>query len=194
MTYILDTNVISYFLQAQRETELSDAANFFPLAIVDEVRKELENDPTRGGKSFRKWLDSSNIKVQSISVGSASSYTLIDLIPKSKGGESIVKGLGERASIALAAHDASLVFVTHDKNAAWMGLRELWMQGERVLRFAVFLHRLWTERAIVDPSVLEDVMKAAHQTDEPWPTWWPGWFSTIKTKTSIATVTTQLPA
>jgi len=41
VTYLLDTNVVSYFLQASREKDLSDAAKFIPLAIVGEVRDEL---------------------------------------------------------------------------------------------------------------------------------------------------------
>lgn len=42
VTYLLDTNIISYFLQAQHEDKLATAATCVSMAIVDEVRKELE--------------------------------------------------------------------------------------------------------------------------------------------------------
>lgn len=186
MTYLLDTNIISYFLQAQHEDELAIAAKVVSMAIVDEVRKELEEDGTRGGPSFRRWLSKSNIVVHSISVGSTTAQTLIALSPQGPNGESIIKGLGERASTAIAAHDASLMLVTNDKNAAWMALKELWMPGDRVLRLPVFLRKLWAQSAIDKPSVLDDVMKKAHQRDEPWPTWWLDWFSTLTNPASTS--------
>ncbi len=55
MTYLLDTNVVSYFLQASREKELSVAAKVKRLAIVGEVRDELVADTKRGGPAFSKW-------------------------------------------------------------------------------------------------------------------------------------------
>jgi hypothetical protein len=53
--------IISYLLQAQHETELAAAAKRCPMALVDEVRRELENDKKRGGRFFKKWLDGSCI-------------------------------------------------------------------------------------------------------------------------------------
>jgi predicted nucleic acid-binding protein len=59
VTYLLDTNVVSYFLQAAREKELSEAAKNVPLAIVVEVRDELGADSKRGGPAFARWLAAS---------------------------------------------------------------------------------------------------------------------------------------
>jgi hypothetical protein len=61
VTYLLDTNVASYFLQASREKELSDASKVVPLAIVGEVRDELGADTKRGGPAFARWLATSGI-------------------------------------------------------------------------------------------------------------------------------------
>jgi len=63
---LLDTNVASYFLQASREKELSDAAKVVPLAIVGEVRDELAADGKRGGPAFAKWLATSGIDVKEL--------------------------------------------------------------------------------------------------------------------------------
>ena len=41
MTYLLDANVVSYFLQVRRESDLAAATHAIPCAIVDEVRHEL---------------------------------------------------------------------------------------------------------------------------------------------------------
>ncbi|HEX3595901.1 MAG TPA: hypothetical protein VHU80_12405, partial [Polyangiaceae bacterium] len=119
MTYLLDTNVISYFLQASRERELSDAARTVPLVIVGEVRDELGADTKRGGTAFSKWLAASGINVKELLVGSPAANTLAQLTS----GVPTAKNLGERASIALSLVEPDFIFVTHDKNGAWLALR-----------------------------------------------------------------------
>lgn len=52
MTYLLDTMLVSFFLRAGREVELAAAASRCPMAMVDELRQELEKDRRRGG-AFR---------------------------------------------------------------------------------------------------------------------------------------------
>lgn len=171
MTYLLDTMIISYFLQAQREADLAKAAKRSPMALVDEVRKELENDKKRGGRPFKKWLDDSGIEPRAIEVGSPAHATLVALVTPA----STVKNLGERASIALAASDASLTFVTNDKNGLCVALREIWMPGERILGVAVFLRRLFEQGALEDPLILDDVMTIAINSPQQQPTWWASW-------------------
>ena len=102
MSYLLDAMIVSYFRQAGREAEFAAAAKCCSMAMVEEVRRELEADPKRGGRSFKAWFGTSNIDVRSIAVGSPASVTLAQLLnPVTPD-----KGRGERASIALAAHDA----------------------------------------------------------------------------------------
>ena len=168
MTYLLDTMIVSYFLQAQRETELATAAKRCSIALVEEVRRELENDKTRGGRFFKKWFDASGIKPLAIELGTPAHATLAALVsPISTG-----KNLGERASIAVAASEATLTFVTNDKNGLCVALREIWMPGERVLGLAVFLRRLFEEHALEDPNALDDVMAVALTSPQQQPTWW----------------------
>lgn len=132
MTYLLDTNVISYFLQASREKELSDAAKLIPMAIVGEVRSELAADTKRGGAAFAKWLAGSGIDVKELIVGSPAANTLAQLASKAV----TARNMGERASVALALVEAGFTFVTHDKNGAWLALREIWApaNGSSALR------------------------------------------------------------
>ncbi len=170
MIYLLDTMIVSYFLQAAREGELAAAAKRCPMALVDEVRRELESDRDRGGGPLKKWLAASGIEVRSIAVGSAASTMLDQLLPPA----SPNKGRGERASIALAASDASLTFVTHDKNGVWLALREIWVPGERILGLAVFLRRLFEAGALTDPIVLDEVVSIALDAAQR-PTWWASW-------------------
>lgn len=167
MIYLLDTMMVSFFLQADREAELAAAAKRCPMALVDEVRQELENDRDRGGRAFKKWLGTSNIDVRSIEVGSVASTTLVQLLSPT----SPRKGRGERASIALAASDASFTLVTHDKGGMWIALREIWIPGERILGLAVFLRRLFDQGALEDPVVLDEVMSLAVDPAQR-PTWW----------------------
>jgi len=167
VTYLLDANVASYFLQASREQELAAAAKLTPLAIVDEVRVELAADTKRGGPAFSKWLASSSIDVRSILLGSPAHATLTQLLA----GGSTSKNLGERASVALALSDPTLTFVTYDKNAMWLAVRELWAPGEHVLGVAPFLRRLFEARSLTDVATLDDVMKFIDVK----PTWWGSW-------------------
>ena len=176
MTYLLDTMIVSYFLDTQREKELSSAAQTCKLAIVDEVRVELANDPDRGGAAFAKWLATSGISVRSIDRTSPASATLASLLRPNAPKD----GLGERASIALAAHDADLTFVTHDKGAMKIALPELWMHGERLLVFAPFLRRMHDLGAVRDPQVIDDVFDRGSSSTPGQPTWWPSWRAALK--------------
>jgi hypothetical protein len=92
--YLLDTMIVSYFLDAQHEVSLATAARAVPLAIVDEVRRELRNNPRRGGTAFEKWLVSSNIDIREIQVGSPASSTFAQLLHPA----SPDRDRGERAS------------------------------------------------------------------------------------------------
>jgi len=172
VTFLLDTMVVSYFLQAAREDELAAAAACCPMAIVDEVRQELENDSNRGGRPFETWLATSGIEMHTIVVGSAESATLAQLLSVASPNRS----RGERASIAVAESDMSLTFVTNDRGALWIAIREFWMPGERILGLAVFLRRLFEQAALSDPAILDEIMTVASAQR---PTWWATWRSGV---------------
>jgi hypothetical protein len=166
MAYLLDTQVVSYFLQARRENELAAAAAVVPCAIVDEVRAELADDRTRGSL-FARWLPESHLQVVGIPLGSAADLLLARL----RSGVPADTGRGERASIALAATDSELVFAGMDKGGMWIALRELWAPGERLISLPVFLRRLLDAGAL-DGSAADDVMRRSNQV---LPTWWADW-------------------
>lgn len=167
MTYLLDNNIVSYFVQTRRHTELTEAAAMVPCAIVDRVEQELKDDVSRR-RFFETWLPSSNLVVHPIRLGSAAEDQLARLEPELK-----KRGRGERASIALAANDPTLVFTAMDKNALWLALRELWSPGERVIGLPVFLRRLVEAKALAR-SVADEVLVYA-QPNQPTPTWWADW-------------------
>lgn len=167
MIYLLDTNIVLYFSQTGHENEFARAAQRCSMALVEEVRRELGKDSEQQ-RAFRNWLSTSSIDVRSIEVGSDAPVTLAQsrVIPN--------LGLGERASIALAAFDETLTFVTHDKKAILFALRELWMPGERVLSLPVFLRRLFDQGHLVNPTVLDEIISIA-LTPAQRPTWWAPW-------------------
>lgn len=181
MTFLLDTNVVSYFLQIGREPELAAAAKRCPMAVVDEVYRELKLDPRRGGKAFTRWFDASNIGIRPIEVGSPASMTLAQLRQMGPPNSNLPppnKDLGERASIALAVSDPSLTFVAHDRNAMWIALRELWMAGERFVGVPVFVRRLFDAEALIEPEVADEIIA---QIKPAQPTWWASWRAGLST-------------
>lgn len=165
MAYLLDTQVVSYFLQARRENELATAAAAAPCAIVDEVHRELLADPTRGSL-FDRWFPASYIKLIEVVLGSPADNLLAIL----QSGI-VTKGRGERASIAVAATNNDLVFTCIDKGGVWLALRELWTPGERVISLQVFLRRLVDARAL-SGAAADDVLRCSTQVV---PTWWADW-------------------
>lgn len=162
MIYLLDNNIISYFLHARREDDLMEAAKQCSLAIAEEVEKELRRDH-RDGARFRAWLAGGAIQSLPILVDSEVDRTYQRLQPPMSG-----RGKGERASIALAAHDASLVFVANDRNAMWLALAELHHQGERMIGIPVFLRRMHEEAGLAAAAV-----DAGYRAKRP--TWWAEW-------------------
>jgi hypothetical protein len=165
LTYLLDNNVVSYFLHCRREPELMDAAGRCSLAIADEVSKELKQ--SRGdGERFRAWSAGGTIASLAIEVGSEVDATFQALTPPAS-----KRGKGERASIALAAHDPSLVLVANDRNAMWIALAELHHAGERMIGIPVFLRRLH-EQADLPPETIDAVMRVYPGRR---PTWWADW-------------------
>jgi hypothetical protein len=166
MAYLLDAQIVSYFFQARRENELAAAATRIRCVIVDEVRRELAADPTRGGP-FERWLPTSGIEVIEIPLGGPAEIVLSAL----QTGVVAKGGRGERACIAVAATIIDLVFVAMDKGGMWIALRELWAPGERLIGLPVFLRRL-VDAGALGGDTADDVMKRSNQQ---LPTWWADW-------------------
>lgn len=169
MTYLLDSNVVSYFLHSRREADLMGAASRCSLAIGDEVSKELKRS-RRDGERFKAWFAGGQIASLAIAVDSEVDATFQALLPPAT-----ERGKGERAIIALAAHDPSLVLVANDRNAMWLALAELHHAGERMIGVPVFLRRLH-EHAGLDPAAIDAVMGCYPGRR---PTWWADWRSKL---------------
>lgn len=169
MPYLLDSQVVSYFLQARREAALAAAAEIIPCAIVELVRDELAADPTRGAL-FERWLPTSHLEVIALEIGSPAEVLWARLQPRVTS-----RGRGERASIAFAATNIDFVFAGMDKGGMWLALRELWAPGERLISLPVFLRRLVDGRALAGEGA-DDVMRSSTQL---LPTWWADWRATI---------------
>ncbi len=169
MPYLLDAQVISYFLQARREAVFATAAATVACAIAEVVRDELAQDPTRGAL-FGRWLPTSHLEVIPIAIGSPAEALWNRLqLGVTQGGR------GERASIALAATNSDYVFAGMDKGGMWIALRELWAPGERLISLPVFLRRLVDARAL-EGEAADDVLRRSNQIV---PTWWADWRSAM---------------
>lgn len=169
--YLLDNNVVSYFLNAEQKTELARIASSLSVGVVREVHEEALRYK-RKGDEYRAWQPSSGITVLDISVGGAASTCLGKL--KTTTG---IKDLGELASIALAFEDEALVVVSNDHNGLVLALAELVGPGERVIKFSTFLRRAHTAVGLSRTCVSAVATKS--QLPRSPPTWWADWFATL---------------
>ncbi len=141
------------------------------MAIVEEVRDELTRQGRDGAAKVQTWLAESPIGVRGISVGDSAATAVFRHLQADA--VSVQRNRGERASIALAASDPSLVLVANDKGALWVALHELWQPGERVVTVPVFLRRLCDVGSLARPAAT-DLVNLHHLRR---PTWWADWVS-----------------
>jgi hypothetical protein len=165
LTYLLDANVIAYFLASKREDDLKAAATRCSISVADAVYDELTKSPNDGAR-FRSWFDGSPIRDLPILVDSDVDQTLQKLMPPLT-----ERGRGERASIALAAHDPSLILVTNDRNAMWLAMAELHRPGERMIGVPVFLRRICEQAGC--PATAIDAVIGTYPGRVP--SWWASW-------------------
>lgn len=175
--FILDTGIVLGFQKANHLDALTEAAAHVPLIIVEEVYDEL-TDPRNGkhvdaASRARFAIDGSNIERRSIALGSIEAMTFASL---RIGKKSATADLGEAASIAVAAHDASLTFVSNDAAAALRGLQEL--RG-RTLSFHPFVAILVERGALTMAKA--GTLAAAIRSVSDWkathPLWWDPWMA-----------------
>ena len=158
--HLLDANTVISFLKTGHKDALADLGTALNLCVVEEVKVEIDRRDPPG----KRWWERSRIDVRAIALGSPAHRTLVALgLPSGN-------GLGERASIALAAHDPSLSFVTSDKNAMWIAVRELHGPALRYESFSGFLR--YARAAALPWPVIDD---AYRESGLPQPTWWASW-------------------
>jgi hypothetical protein len=169
VTYLLDNNVVQYFLHGGCGPDLATASRHVQIAVAREVHHEacVGHHAAAG----REALSGDSVKILDIVIGSPEDQSLNALAPPTT-----ARGHDERESIALALHDPSLVFVANDKNAMWLALQELHAPGERIIGVPVFLRRLHEANAL-SPTTIDQVMW--HWKGRR-PTWWADWRSGIE--------------
>lgn len=171
MTYLLDCCVVSYFWAAGRQSELGESLKRIPWAIPDVVATELEQTQSRR-KALQSWLSHHEVPIRTIALNTPEERIYMALQSRTAIPH---KNRGERALVALAAADPTLVVVSNDRNGMWQALRELWQQGERMIGMWVFLRRL-VDQGGCDRIVAEDVSAEMHVSASQ-PTWWKEWLA-----------------
>jgi hypothetical protein len=175
-TYLLDTGIVLGFQKCGHLDALADAASSVAVALVEEVYDEI-TDP-RGGKHVdaaskaRRVIDASKISLCSIPLGSTEARTFSAI----RRGRTSSADLGEAASIAVAVHGPSYVFVTNDGAASLRSLQEL--RG-RTMSFHPFL-RVLADAGAIGPERSDEIATAI-QGLRDWgatqPTWWGQWLA-----------------
>jgi hypothetical protein len=176
--FLLDAQLVIDFQASNALHALAKAAETVELAVVEQVFHEVtlpragDKSDTADKKMFAgRALAGSRLEIVELNPGTAPEPTLKALLAARLG--SSKKDTGEAASIAIAKHDPSLVFVTGDKTATLWALNELFHTGERVMRVPVFVRTLH-ERGALAASVVRAVAERAASHGAV-PTWWSSW-------------------
>jgi hypothetical protein len=176
---LLDACTVSYFFQSGQKELLRHAAGVMQLHLVKQVVEELEKEKTWGPgfkKLFEDLSDGGLCEIHSLMLGSEEAR-LFNALRKDR---TSTKDLGERASIALAAHRPDLVFVTEDFGAVRLALVHLPGFPSRVTRTAGWLRALAERGVKFDRGALARwaacTWARPRKNEEPAvPYWWNSW-------------------
>jgi hypothetical protein len=167
---LLDACVLLRAQDAERLPELIAAGAQARMAVAREVYREVTSPATlkpavrARAQAARTLIDASPLEVIDLPLGSPEARLYAAL----RAGRSTPNDAGEAASVALAATSAKLVFVTSDKAALWLGVREA---HPRVTVLPWFLRALVEAGAMGLPSAA-DIAKADAVGV---PVWWAAW-------------------
>ncbi len=182
MTFLLDANVVFDFQNSGALPALVEAARRVDMAMAEKVFDEA---------TLPKATDSPEVigkKRQAASALQGDLIRIIEILPGTREatllqalqaplGSTRDKDQGEAASIAVAAGDPGLLFVTGDKTAVLWALNELFQTGERVMRVPVFV-RLLFERGALPALVVKKVAERAASHGAV-PSWWMSWLAVL---------------
>ena len=177
MRFLLDANVLLDFQNASLLPALAKAADVIQMAMAEQVFDEVtrpepgdSSDLIGKKKQAALVLQFAPIEVLEIFPGTPAAALMRALVPLPSG-----RDQGEAASIALAASDPDLLFVTGDKKGVLWALNELFHSGERVMRVPVFVRTLF-ERGVLEAAALKGVAEraVAHGVI---PSWWASWIA-----------------
>lgn len=182
MTFLLDTNVLLDFQNAGFLPALVQAAQVVGMAVAEKVFDEV---------TLPKADDSSDLvgkKRQAAAALRGAAIAMIEIIPGTPQAALMQallaplqtvkeKDQGEAASIAIAASDARLLFVTGDKTAVLWGLNELFHTGERIMRVPVLVRTLFERGAL--PAIAAKGVAQRAASHGAVPSWWDGWVAAL---------------
>src|SRR5690606_32628106 len=126
VTWLLDACVLVRAEDAGRLDELLSAAARVPCAMVREVYEEVTQPRSRRpevavrASASKKKIDASSVEVRDVPVLSPAGRRYASF----RRGRATANDAGEAASVALGATEHGFVFVTAEKGAAWLGVRE----------------------------------------------------------------------
>lgn len=182
MTFLLDANVFLDFQNAELLPELVAAAHVVDMAVAEKVFDEVTL-PKSGdssalvGKKRQAALALRGARINKIEIvpGTLEAELMQSLLAPFQGTKD--KDQGEAASIAVAAGDLTLLFVTGDRTAVLWALNELFHKGERVMRVPIFIRRLFEHRALDKETVKGVAIRAASHGAIP--SWWSSWMAAL---------------
>ncbi|WP_437276345.1 hypothetical protein WME90_34570 [Sorangium sp. So ce375] len=182
MTFLLDANVLVDFQNAQLLSALVDAAQTLDMAVAEKVFDEVtlpkpddSSDLVGKKRQAAAALDGARIRKIEILPGTQEATLMQALLAPLQTVKE--KDQGEAASIAIAASDAGLLFVTGDKTAVLWALNELFHTGERVMRVPVFIRTLFLRGALPASAVKQVAARAASHGAVP--SWWQSWLAAL---------------
>jgi hypothetical protein len=168
--WLLDACVLLRAEDAGRLSELLAAASLVRCAVVREVYDEVTAPETRKQKVLERArkakaeIDKSSIEVRNIPLLSDAATRMAAF----RDGRTTANDAGEAASVALASTDTELVFVTAEKGAVWLGIREAYPHTTVLPWFL----RALVEGGAMPWTVADEIVKA---DSTPLPSWWAEW-------------------
>lgn len=182
MIFLLDTNVLLDFQNSGLLPSLVRAAQTLDMAVAEQVfdevtLPEVDDSSDLVGKKRRAAaaLDGERITKIEIIPGTREATLMQTLLAPLTTVKK--KDQGEAASIAIAASNADLLFVTGDKTAVLWALNELFHTGERVMRVPVFVRTLFDRGALPVSAVRQVAERAASHGAVP--SWWQSWLAAL---------------
>lgn len=182
MTFLLDANVLVDFQSAGLLAQLAAAAEAVDMAVAEQVLDEVTlqgpgESPALVGKrrEAARVLGAARIRTMEILPGTAAAVLMQALLAPVRAVDR--KDQGEAASVAIAASEPDLLFVTGDKTGVLWGLNELYHSGERVMRIPMFVRTLF-ERGALDTTAVRSVAPQATSHGAT-PSWWATWVASL---------------